>query len=85
MGPSDLPTPALQRTGSDTTRYIEGMTDRPTDDDDDWPEPIHTAEERERAATAYEATFNLRRRVLRYAYVAIAVLAILAIILGLTH
>jgi len=63
------------------------MTERPTDEeeDDDWPDPIHTPEERERATKAFTATFDLRRRVLRYAYLALALLVVLVIILALTH
>ena len=63
------------------------MTERPKDDDDDddWPEPIHTPEERERAEKAWTATFGLRRKALRYGYLALAVLAILVIVLVLTH
>lgn len=55
------------------------------DDEDDWPEPIHTPEERERAEKAYEKTYDLRRRVLRYAYFALAVLVVIVIVLALTH
>jgi hypothetical protein len=66
-------------------RYAPTMSDPRDDGDDDWPEPIHTPEERERARKAYEATYNLRRRVLRYGYVALAVLVILVIVLALTH
>ncbi len=54
-------------------------------DDDDWPEPIHTEEERKRAEEAYAATFNLRRRVLRYGYLVLGVLIIVVVILALTH
>ncbi len=62
------------------------MTDRPTDDkDDDWPEPIHTPEERERANKAYLATFALRRKVLHWAYVVLGLLVVLVIIVALTH
>jgi hypothetical protein len=61
------------------------MSDHPRDEDDDWPEPIHTPEQRERAAKAYEATFGLRRKALRYGYLALGVLAILVIVLLLTH
>ena len=61
------------------------MPDRPTDDDDDWPEPIHTPEERERAEKAYGATFDLRRRALRYAYLALGLLVVLVIIVALTR
>ena len=56
-----------------------------TPDDDDWPEPIHTEEERKRAEEAYAATFNQRRRVLRYGYLVLAILVIVVIILALTH
>jgi len=62
------------------------MTEPPKDqDDDDWPEPIHTPEERERASKAWAATFDLRRKALRYGYLALGVLAILVIVLVLTH
>jgi len=61
------------------------MTERNTDDDDDWPEPIHTPEERQRATKAFGATFDLRRKVLRYAYLALGILVVLVIILALTH
>lgn len=54
-------------------------------DDDGWPEPIKTPEELERATKAYSATFELRRRVLRYAYIALGVLVVLVIVLALTH
>jgi hypothetical protein len=54
-------------------------------DDEDWPEPMHTPEEFDRATKAYEATFSQRRRVLRYAYVALGVLVILAIVVALIH
>lgn len=57
----------------------------PNDDDDDWPEPIHTDAERKRAEEAYAATFNLRRRVLRWAYLVIAVLVVIVIIVALTR
>ena len=61
------------------------MTAPGKDDKDDWPDPIHTPEERERATKSFEATFALRRRVLRYAYVALAVLIVLVIVLATTH
>jgi hypothetical protein len=61
------------------------MTGRPADDDDDWPEPIHSPAERERATKAFTATFDLRRRVLRWAYLVLALLVVLVIILALTH
>ena len=69
-------------------RYIERMNDRPKDnddEDDDWPEPIHTPEERRRAAKAYAATFELRRKALRYGYVVLGLLVVLVIILAITH
>ncbi len=49
------------------------------------PSPIQTPEERERATKAFTATFDLRRRVLRYAYLVLALLVVLVIILALTH
>jgi hypothetical protein len=55
------------------------------DDKDDWPEPIHTEEERQRAEAAYAATYALRRRVLRWAYVVLGLLVLLVVILALTH
>jgi hypothetical protein len=61
------------------------MTEHPSDEDDDWPEPIHTPEERKRADKAYEATFDLRRKALRYGYLVLGVLVILVIVLLLTH
>lgn len=61
------------------------MAERPTNEDDDWPEPIHTPEERERATKAFTSTFGLRRRVLRYAYLVLALLVVIVIILALTH
>jgi len=62
------------------------MPERPTDDDDDdWPEPIHTPEERERAEKAYNQTFDQRRKVLRYAYLALGLLVVLVIIVALTR
>jgi hypothetical protein len=61
------------------------MTERPTDEDDDWPEPIHTPEERERATKAFNATFDLRRKVLRYAYLALGLLVVVVIIVALTR
>jgi hypothetical protein len=61
------------------------MTERPPDHDDDWPEPIHTPEQRERAAKAYATTFGLRRKLLRYAYLVLGLLVILVIVLALTH
>lgn len=57
----------------------------PDDRDDDWPEPIHTPEERKRAEDAYARTFDLRRRVLRWAYLVLGVLILLVVILALTH
>jgi hypothetical protein len=56
-----------------------------TDDDDDWPEPIHTDEERARAEQAYAKTFEQRKRVLRYAYLVLGILAALVVVLALTH
>lgn len=61
------------------------MTDHPNDDDDDWPEPIHTPEERKRATEAYEATFGIRKKALRWGYVVLGVLVILVIVLYFTH
>lgn len=61
------------------------MTGRPNDEDDDWPEPVHTPEERKRADKAFEATFDLRRKALRYGYLVLGVLVILVIVLLLTH
>ncbi len=55
------------------------------DDRDDWPEPIHTDEERRRAEAAYAATFALRRRVLRWAYIVLGLLIVLVVVLALTH
>ena len=60
------------------------MSDR-DHDDDDWPEPIQTPEERKRADEAFEATFATRRRILRYAYLGLAVRVILVIVLAITH
>lgn len=57
------------------------MTGRPNDEDDDWPEPVHTPEERKRADQAFEATFDLRRKALRYGYLVLGVLVILVIVL----
>ncbi len=54
-------------------------------EDDDWPEPIHTRQEREKAEAAYAATMALRQRVLRYGYLALGVLVALVIVLALTH
>lgn len=67
------------------TRYIVDMTEHRTDDDDDWPEPIHTPEERKRASSAFSATFDLRRKALRYAYLALGLLIVIVIIVALTH
>jgi hypothetical protein len=61
------------------------MTEHPSDEDDDWPAPIHTPEERKRADKAYEATFDLRRKALRYGYLVLGVLVILVIVLLVTH
>lgn len=59
------------------------MSDRR--DDDDFPEPIHDPEQLERARSAYASTYQLRRRVLRWAYVVLALLVLLVVILALTR
>jgi len=55
------------------------------DEDDDWPDPISSDEELERARQAYQETFGLRRRVLRYAYLVLGLLIVLVIVLALTR
>ncbi len=55
------------------------------DEDDDWPEPISSDEELERARRAFQDTFGLRRRVLRYAYLVLGLLIVLVIVLALTR
>lgn len=55
------------------------------DEDDDWPEPISSDEELERARHAYQETFGLRRRVLRYAYLVLGLLIVLVIVLAITR
>jgi len=55
------------------------------DDDDRWPEPIHDDEELERARKAFADTYSIRRRILRYAYVVVGLLAIVVIVLALTR
>lgn len=55
------------------------------DSDDDWPEPIHTEQERRRAEAAYAATLDLRRRVLRWAYIVLGLLIVLVVVLALTR
>ncbi|HWH13472.1 MAG TPA: hypothetical protein VNT51_01920 [Miltoncostaeaceae bacterium] len=54
-------------------------------DDDDFPEPIRDPEQLARAQAAYRSTFDLRRRVLRYAYVVLGLLVLLVVILALTR
>jgi len=61
------------------------MTENRRDDDDDWPEPIQSEEELQRAKRAFADTLGLRRRVLRYAYVALSLLVVLVIVLALTR
>jgi len=54
-------------------------------DEDDFPEPVRDPEQLERAHAAYRSTFDMRRRVLRYAYVVLALLVLLVVILALTR
>jgi hypothetical protein len=53
--------------------------------DDDWPDPISTDEQLERARRAFRDTFELRRRVLRYAYLVLGLLIVLVIVLAVTR
>jgi hypothetical protein len=55
------------------------------DDEDDWPEPIQDPEELERAQRAYDRTFLLRRKMLNYGSIVLAVLVVLVIILAATR
>ncbi len=55
------------------------------DEDDDFPPPIEDPDEIERARRAYEGTFALRRRMLRYAYLVLGLLVLLVVILALTR
>jgi len=66
-----------------TARYAAVMTN--IDDDDDWPEPIHTDEERDRAEQAYAKTFDQRKRVLRYAYLVLGILVLVVVVVALVH
>lgn len=55
------------------------------DDEDDFPPPIQDEEELQRAREAYRSTFDVRRRMLRYAYVVLGLLVLLVIILAITR
>lgn len=55
------------------------------DDEDDFPPPLESPEELERARKAYDATFQLRRKVLRYGYLVLGLLILLVIILAITR
>ena len=55
------------------------------DDNAEWPKPLSDPDEIERAREAFAATADVRRRVFRYAYVGVVVLAVLVVILALTR
>ncbi len=59
------------------------MTNRFPDEDDDFPPPLKDPEEIARAKSAYNSTFDLRRKALRYGYAVLGILIILVIYLAL--
>ena len=56
-----------------------------SNDDDKWPAPLTDPDEIARARKAFADTYAIRRRILRYAYLALAVLIVLVIYLAMTH
>ncbi len=53
--------------------------------DDDWPKPLSDPEEIAKARDAFADTYSIRRRILRYAYVVVGLLAVVVIVLALTR
>ncbi|MCB0882977.1 MAG: hypothetical protein KDC33_12285 [Thermoleophilia bacterium] len=53
------------------------------DEDDDFPPPLKDPDDIARAKAAYNSTFELRRRALRYAYVVLGLLIVLVIYLAM--
>ena len=53
------------------------------DEDDDFPAPLTDPNDIARARAAYQSTFDLRRRALRYAYVVLGLLIVLVLYLAM--